>query len=65
MATKSARTYVVLGKRLRDFDAAAAYSVAQSVSRHETVCVETVVRGRVVERIDVTAAASIDDPDTE
>jgi len=65
MAPRNTRTYVVLGKRLRDFDAAAAYAVAQSVSRHESVCIETVVRGRVVERIDVTAAAHIDDPDAE
>ena len=54
------REYRVFGKSTWDFDRAAGRAVALSVARRESVCIETIVNGRVVERIDVAAALSID-----
>jgi hypothetical protein len=54
------REYRVAGKTTLDFDRAAGRAVALSIARKESVCIETVVRGQVVEMIDVTAALSID-----
>jgi len=54
------REYRVAGKSTWDFDRAAGRAVALSIARKESVCIETVVRGQVVEMIDVTAALSID-----
>jgi hypothetical protein len=50
----------VAGNSTWDFDRAAGRAVALSVARHESVCIETIVNGRVVERIDVPAVLSID-----
>lgn len=63
MVQKSKRsgcTYEVAGKRTTSFEVAARRAVALSAARHESVCIETIVMGSVVERIDVTAALSLD-----
>jgi hypothetical protein len=59
------REYRVAGKTTWDFDRAAGRAVALSVARHESVCIETIVNDRVVERIDVQAALSIDTTDQQ
>jgi hypothetical protein len=66
MAAKTPkRRYTLDGKSFVSFDAAASKSVAMALFAHETTCIRAVVAGKVVERIDVTAALSIDDPDRE
>lgn len=56
------REYQVRDVGFDDFDTAAGYAVATALTIHELVCIITRVRGKVVERIDVTAALSIDTP---
>lgn len=60
-----ARRYQCAGKESIDFDRSAGRAVALSIARGESVCIETVVNGKVVERIDVTAALSIDPIDPQ
>jgi hypothetical protein len=57
---QSGRTYEVDGKRTTSFEEAAGRAVTLAVAGHESVCIKIIVRGTVVERIDVTAAFSID-----
>jgi hypothetical protein len=60
-SSETVRIYQVRGGgEFARFDDAAARAVVRSVSIRDTVCIETMVRGKVVERIDVTAALSID-----
>lgn len=59
------RRYRCAGKESVDFDRSSGRAVALSIARKESVCIETLVGGTVVERIDVTAALSIDPVDPE
>lgn len=61
MAKRSHKcTYVVGEKGSVSFDAACGHAATLSIARRESVCIETMVAGKVVERIDVTAALSTD-----
>lgn len=59
-AKQQRRTFSVDGQRFRRWESAAARAVTLAVQRREVVCIETVVGGQVVERMDVTAAPAID-----
>jgi hypothetical protein len=65
--TTNQRRYRVAGNETlySDFGDACVLAVSMAVSTHESVAIETLVGGKVVEHIDVTAALSIDDPDHE
>lgn len=54
------RYYLVRGKRFDRLDAAAGRAVALGVQIHESIAIEAIYRGRVIETIDVTARLSID-----
>jgi hypothetical protein len=57
---KSERIYEVSGISTGSFDEAAVRAVTLAVASHESVCIDTIVMGAIVERIDVTAALSVD-----
>ncbi len=59
-AKRSGRFYEVTGKRITSFEEAAGRAVTLAVVGRESVCIKIIVRGTVVERIDVKAALSID-----
>jgi hypothetical protein len=59
-AKQQRHTFSVDGQRFRLWESAAGRAVALAVQRREVVCIETVVGGEVIERLDVTAAPAID-----
>ena len=57
---KAERIYDVSGNRTSSFEGAAVRAVTLAVASHESVCIDTIVMGALVERIDITAALSAD-----
>jgi len=54
------RHYLVQGRRFDRLEDAAGRAVAIGVQTHESIAIQAVYRGRVIETIDVTAHLSID-----
>jgi hypothetical protein len=59
----SLRRYRAAGKVFRDFDKAAGYVISRALQADRFMTLETTVRGKVVETIDVGALLSIDPTD--
>jgi|WetSurMetagenome_2_1015567.scaffolds.fasta_scaffold1109903_2 hypothetical protein len=59
----SLRRYRVVGRVFRSFDQAAGYVIGRALQADRFMTLETTVRGKVVETIDVGALLSIDPTD--